>query len=335
MQSAYLCALTLAFQLRGGLERSGRVWSLRGADPHPTTQGSAVVVGAVRDAAPSVGHALEQLDALCRHFNPCTILVYENDSTDGTVGVLKNFRASAGVNFSLLSRDPAPVAKSRTRRLARIRNLLLERAGDLDYEPDYLFVSDMDDCMSASPTSSVLRALRTQQAWDVVSFDRGDYYDSWALRCRGAEHNSQGLPAESTVASMRMLVDRACEACKAGLRGGRGRKVVVGNDTYAPVYSAFNSFAIYKFAITKGCEDTYSGENRDSMCARDPYCVEKGDCEHVSFHDCLRIENKARIMIADWELDPPLKKGGCGPVQRNHCTPSEQWLNQQAPRSHF
>lgn len=325
MQYAYLCALTLAFQLRGGVERAGRVWSLRGADPHSTTQGSAVVVGAVRDAAPFVGHALEQLDALCRHFSPCTILVYENDSTDGTLKVLQNFHASAGVNFDLLSRVHAPEARSRTRRLARIRNLLLERAGDLDYTPDFFFVSDMDDCMSATPTDSVLRALRSQEAWDVVSFDRGDYYDSWALRCKGAEHNSQGIPADSKVASMRMLVDRACEACKAGLRGGRGPKVVVGNDTYAPVYSAFNSFAIYKFAITKGCEGEYSGENRDSLCKREPACAAKGDCEHVAFHECLRHENNARIMIADWKLDLPLKKGGCGPVERNHCTMDEPY----------
>jgi hypothetical protein len=274
-----------------------------------------------------VGHALEQLDALCRHFDPCTILVYENDSTDGTLGVLKNFHVSAGVTFDLLTRVHAPDEEaSRTRRLAHIRNLLLERAGDLDYEPDFLFVSDMDDCMSAGPTSAVLRALRTQEAWDAVSFDRGDYYDSWALRCKGAEHNSQGIPAESKVASMRMLVDRACEACKAGLRGGRGPKVVAGNDTYAPVYSAFNSFAIYKFAMTKGCEVAYSGENKDSLCARDPVCIGKGDCEHVAFHECLRTENHARIMIADWKLDMPLKPGGCGPVTHNHCTMAEPYF---------
>lgn len=254
-----------------------------------------VIVGTARDIAAHIGRITKELKDVCEEVagstSRCTLLFFENDSRDGSRKLLENSGAKLvdEVHLNLTSR---------TARLAHARKSLLHKVKEVGYTPEFVMISDLDNCASAAPASAVTRAISSSQAWDVVSFDRGDYYDSWALRCEGADENTN-MPRLKPYAK-----------CLAGLRGGEGPKVVSGGDTYVPVHSAFNSFAIYKYSVVRGCEDSYTGDRNAGGhgCAGPGECTE--ECEHVPFHACLRDRQGARVMVADWKLNTP--GGGCG-----------------------
>jgi hypothetical protein len=113
------------------------------------------------------------------------------------------------------------------------------------------------------------------EQWDVITFNRQDYYDIWALRYSRYDVNLRahiGKDNFSPYSSIRTDIERQ-------LKESIGK--------YYPVYSAFSGLAVYKYDYTIGCK--YNGSSLESG--------NKQDCEHVAFHRCITAKHGGRIMI--------------------------------------
>lgn len=279
--------------------RTGNVLSAPQKVP-PRTSLTATIVGCARDAASTMQVVLADLAKLCDAFQDCRMIVYENDSADATLGELRQFQAK-DKRLQVVSEQHV-TKPSREQVIAHCRNRLLAEAARRP--PDLLLVADLDYSAALGPPKQVLRALRVD-AWDVVSFDRPDYYDLYALRCEnhdrwckasGALFGSDWKPPEYSEC------DPWGPSCLAGLArfGARGPRVrhKLGKktaDTYVPVLSAFGGLAMYRWNVIGECK--YDGE------ILLPDDTVHPECEHVGFHRCLK-DRGARIMIADWQLHP-------------------------------
>jgi hypothetical protein len=166
-------------------------------------------------------------------------------------------------------------------RLAMGRNILIERLEKLissdanEKSSIYTAMIDLDDMMTTPMDKKNFesRMLETKE-WDVITFNRKNYYDIWALRYSRYDMNLQAHYGsnEITAKIIRKDIERQ-------LNESIGK--------YYPVYSTFNGLAVYKYTYTIGCK--YNGSSLESGS--------KYDCEHVAFHKCISARHGGRIMI--------------------------------------
>jgi hypothetical protein len=169
----------------------------------------------------------------------------------------------------------------RTHRLAYGRNMLMgsvakhvkERKDNVDEV--FVAVMDLDDVNTHPFRKYVFEAaMNLYRSWDVVSFNRYDYYDVWALRYERYNFNLwTSVDAFALCDIIGRDIKSELERC---------------NSALYPVYSAFNGFGIYKYNYTQGCHYIGSYRIGDKTVA---------DCEHVPFHKCITEKHNARIMI--------------------------------------
>ena len=144
--------------------------------------------GAVQNAERYLPYIFRNIENLSALFSEVGYVFVENDSTDNTKKLMKDWGVSKS-NFHLIALDGLNTIPIRAIRLEIIRNTYLETIryhSDLrDF--DYLAVLDMDDVAvhlidikEASNAIKFLSDSTTRAA--VFANQRGTYYDMWALR---------------------------------------------------------------------------------------------------------------------------------------------------------
>lgn len=186
---------------------------------------------------------------------------------------------------------------SRTTRLAFGRNALLANIHsqakankEQTLENSYLLVLDFDDIntrpLNMTAVETVLTDPKVANEWDAVSFNRGYYYDIWALRYSRFNVNVWNFGAQSSM--MRDII----EADLISLLNPNEAQLF-------PVESAFNGIAFYRLKSTLNC--AYNGTNSEVFSAFTLYNHTRAtipeECEHVAFHRCITHQNKGRVRI--------------------------------------
>lgn len=221
--------------------------------------GAALIVGCARNVGPSVDHVLSEMHRLGARFSDYEILVYENDSTDGTLSAL---RRHEGPRVRILSETN--VRGPRTVRLARARNILLDAARAMADRFRWLIVMDMD-FVNRINMHGIDTAVASWDAlrWNACTAVTIKYYDFFALRLPG-------------------FMDYNCRQDKEAI--ARRGSCFTYDGTFRPdrvlwVDSAFNGLAIHRMdAVARSSDAKYKGEG------------ESGEevCEHVPFYKALK-----------------------------------------------
>lgn len=149
---------------------------------------SAVFVGCARNAAQYLPSVLQNLERWSQLFEKTAFVFVENDSTDRTPQVLKQWLAKQRHGQLLRLDGLVSSEPSRTARLSVARNAYLDYVRSSSYaHHQYLVIVDFDD-VNAVPIcerdfAAALDFLEnTDEAIGVFSNSAPVYYDVWALR---------------------------------------------------------------------------------------------------------------------------------------------------------
>lgn len=218
------------------------------------------------------------------------IIIYYDISTDNTLDLLKAYALkNRKVIFFVNKETPLPV--HRTHRIARGRNVVLEKfRSDFPYY-NYFIVMDCDNVCAYNFKTGLLRECLHRKDWDMISFQHPQgYYDIYALSV---------FPYV-----MNCFLFRDANMAKKSLMAQFNR---MRKDDLAYVLSAFNGFGIYRTKKFTNCY--YDGNARidyiprtwlnANVRAAGPTIQPAGaeDCEHRFFHISAFLKNKARITV--------------------------------------
>lgn len=256
-----------------------------------------VITAVTRDTERYILKTLQNMLKIGKNFNDFRIVIYENDSKDRTLKILKKFENNHK-RMKLLTEKNVEI-NSRTKRLAYARNMVLDYVISNDETKNYDYIINMDTDnignLNLTGLKHCFNKLNTNN-WDVLGAVTKKYYDIWALRCNAINYNchdavrhdvQKGIPKKiSTKMHIRRFqIDyRNMNSHKNGL---------------IPVKSCFNGLAIYKMNKIKNCR--YDGSNNGcplpkNLRNHNNICISR-DCEHVDFHKQMKNKNDAKIFI--------------------------------------
>ena len=284
-------------------------------------RGGCYIGGCVRNCAAHLPSVFANIRAMSSAFSECTIIIAYDESTDGSLAILRGFVAQFPRMTILI--NSKPLSRMRTENIANARNSILGEINrqelvrqelvrqELVYK--YFIMMDMDDvCASPINTSVLSRYLGAGEVdrWDSLSFNRPGYYDIWALSldpylisCWHWDPNpvppSHFGSREVTTIMGKYVIDRL-----AALR----------DDELLECYSAFNGFAIYK--LSHFSEGSYDHNFLSSLKLIPSQLIQQNmavlgrqfnmysieDCEHRYFHFQAIVSRQARIRISPCRL---------------------------------
>jgi glycosyltransferase involved in cell wall biosynthesis len=253
----------------------------------------------VRNCAPFLPKVFENIDALRTLFPSFVLIVAYDHCEDGSETLLKYYqRMSSFPVYLLPDQNSSPY---RTVRIANARNRCLDQLEKLklDHPIDIHFMIDADDVNIEPWNLTLIRYYLSNRSpdWDVMTFNRSDYYDIWALMYPPFQHHCWGFARHSreVVSFMKKDIQQKLKQYE-----------------LFPCQSAFNGFAIYKSNVFHG--KRYCGEYKElkklipekarqqtlnalsiPKLQIDPFFRES--CEHLYYH--LSVPN-AKIFISSY-----------------------------------
>ena len=254
----------------------------------------------VRDCAPYLPNVFKNLDRMRQLFVDFTLIVAYDNCMDESEELLKEYQAKCTYPVYLFKVENK--SKHRTFRIAKARNVCLEKLETLDV--DFHFMIDADDVNMESWNITLLKHYLSRADWDALSFNRKDYYDIWALMYSPFKHHCWGFGKYSwdVVRYMKQDIQYRLERC----------------DDLFECDSAFNGFSIYRTPLFRGLR--YDGEyknlrrfireeeRKNTLVALAPMGlpVETDEtfvqsCEHLYYHLSAK-QRHARICISRYSI---------------------------------
>jgi hypothetical protein len=243
----------------------------------PRLNSGAVFAGIAKNVFPYISKVLGNIDACASGLAKKTVIVVENDSSDGTQEVLQRW-ASASKDHIYIHPGDMPSGSTRTERLAHFRNIYLEEIEKEKYLGfEYVVVFDCDNIISSWIDSEVfIEAIEFLAKADenaaVFANTRGFYYDVWTLR------HPVWCPGDCWGEVERLSAFTSHTEAVLTCVGGRQIRIKP-SSAPIPVSSAFGGLAIYKRKHLVGRR--YSAHNPDGTSA----------CEHVALNESIFREN--------------------------------------------
>ena len=251
---------------------------------------SIIVCSIVRNAEKGLRRNVPVVKALCRRFGDYRVVVYENDSTDGTKEVLREWMAEDGEHVFALLHDtdatktiPAASAvtvnpffsRKRIAKMADLRNQYLAFVEKEGWTADYLMVVDLD--VAQLDLEGILSSFAEDApGWDAVtaygystspSLQRR-YHDTYALVKKG----------EAVVPQTEKSIHDNALAFAAALEKGE----------WVRVDSAFGGLSIYRFECVRGLRYQVTDNEDERVEVR---------CEHQSIYAQMRSRGFDRIYV--------------------------------------
>lgn len=268
-------------------------------------EGTVVIGILARDCADSLCRNIPRVEELGSLFDDYNVLVYENDSKDGTTERLQkwateNDHVTAVCETTQQTTIPCKSAhcpypsKSVTRiaKMAGFRNRLLDEIKSR-YTPDYFVFIDID-IENFDPTSIVAAMHEAPKGWGglfasghVYFAESGGHekaspfqYDTYAFMQEGVNYReTRGWIVSSNFHNITAYV--ADENLS---------KVA-----YLPCSSAFNGIGVYRGEAIEGLR--YSVEQTEELRS-----VGACFCEHVPFNACVREKGFGLYVCRDMEV---------------------------------
>lgn len=203
-----------------------------------------LICGTCKNVEPFLQNDFQNIEALGNHFEDYFAVISENNSSDNTPSILKNWaknNSRAMVISEHLTRDQLLEGAlcfdkdenpSRMENIARARNRLLEVVRQSQFDDyDFVIMADLD-FRHGWPINEIVRTIRDKgdQDWDCVTangISGRSYYDRYAFR-----DNSFPFGPELLGEPWWQNLGRT--------------PIQFQGDKWVPVYSAFGGLAIYK-----------------------------------------------------------------------------------------
>ena len=248
-----------------------------------------IICGIVRNAERGLKRNIPEIKRLCQMSKGYKVFVYENDSTDMTKKLLKEWHDSdpANVFVSLNDTSAQPTIPSvsdvpsinpfysqkRIDKMAKLRNAYMQFVDDMGWSADYFVVVDLD---VARISADNIMSSFVREDWDAVTAFgystspklKRRYHDTYALTELGDEENPQ--TEEKIIRNSEKY---------ANLNDG---------DPWVRVFSAFGGLAIYRFESIKGVR-------YEALKNNDPRVQVK--CEHYSIYYQMKRRGFDRVYI--------------------------------------
>lgn len=250
---------------------------------------SLIICSIVRNAEVGLRHNIPVISQLCQKVGSYEVIVFENDSTDRTKQLLRDW-ASEDPHVHVSCEDNkqymVPDAgleetatvnpfygKRRIGKMVALRNQYMDFIAEHNLSADYLVVVDLD--VNKISLTGILSSFMHDGSWDAVTAFgysigpklRRRYHDTFALE----EYGSIQRPR--TEENIRSLQDK--------YRNLNG-------DNWVRVDSAFGGLAIYRFAAVEGLRYQLLGNDDKRVVCR---------CEHTSLAIQMRERGYDRIFI--------------------------------------
>ena len=250
--------------------------------PSPPLPFTALIAGLVRDNADTLHASAAQIEAIGSLFSSYSVVLVENDSSDGTGPMLSEW-ARANSRVTVSSHNFNNRKRPSHQFLADLRNKYLSHARSLPAAsaPDVIVVLDID--LQAVDVEGVREASERVARGDHVGltangFTReGRYYDIFALK-----DPQRDLTWDTSVMG-KIYVS------KDGPKGDREMfekwcPAICDDGSVIPVESAFSGVAVYSAKEALKCK----------------YSSSDDECEHVAFSACLNENrgDKGQLSIA-------------------------------------
>lgn len=241
------------------------------------SQKTLIICGIVRNAEKPLKRNIPIVDELCTYFNDYRIIVYENDSTDGTKQVLSEWHKKdpKRIHVSLnICNEPLTIPRnnppsgvnrffchSRISKMVSLRNRYMDYIDQQGWSADYLMVIDLD--VAQLFLNTILDTLNNEREWDAITaygyslsptFKRR-YHDTYAL----TTWENFNIPQTEDII----------------LRKNHQFDKYTTSDDWISVASAFGGMAIYRYEAVKNL--------RYHIVKNDDSDVEVR-CEHFSIY---------------------------------------------------
>lgn len=226
------------------------------------SQYKVVICGISRDNAGEL--PIQHIEATGELFQDYRVIVFENDSTDGTRELLQQWQASNS-RIQIISKNYNNRKRPNIAFLAKCRNKYLKALRTYQ-DFDLMMVVDMD-MKYGWDINGICDSFAKIDQWDAVG-SNGVYTQDGKMWDMFAFRNTEFPQTSRRPDYWTRIVPR-----------GTSKHYCIGTDLM-PVDSCFGGLAIYKRAFLDGCR----------------YESPDGDCEHVAFHSMFQ-RNGGRIVM--------------------------------------
>jgi hypothetical protein len=261
-----------------------------------------VFAGCARNCAEFLPGTLANIDRIAGLFTDASFVLIENDSTDATRTLLREW-CNSHPTAHLITRDDFYTSAPRTIRLARLRSEYTALVKRKFADRDYLVVLDCDN-VNASEINldAVMRAVdflaQDKSRAGVFANSLPVYYDMWALR------HPELCPGDALeevldyAARFRVPADEAFTNTFA--------KRIFQLEVDGPsleVDSAFGGLAIYKMSSILTNRAPFIGYKKKVLPSQKGW-TEVGFqlCEHVSFNAGFRARGE-KLFVLPWLIN--------------------------------
>lgn len=136
-----------------------------------------IVIGCARNIEQHLNTTLNKINMIKELFKSTKVIIFENDSTDNTLNILKDWEKNKIIKLITEKNVPG----LRTERLAHARNILYNEA--MKYNFDLLIILDLDIIIRDLSKESILSCFDIKEDWAMLGGNQTNkYYDLWALR---------------------------------------------------------------------------------------------------------------------------------------------------------
>jgi glycosyl transferase family 25 len=283
-----------------------------------TTKLNIAICGCTINSASYIKKNIQNLDQIRDMFKSVDIIVYENDSKDNTVHILREMHNNGIIKLISEKGIKQKYKNIKTQILAHGRNNLIEYVTKNKY--DYMIMIDLD-ALDVFNIDGIKHAFEYDTTkWDVLTGNcKERYYDIWALRM----NKRHGTATHSKI--WKTVLDYDCwdmfwhlqQNIKPSTRKkwnadmyllrryciGNFQKHISYDFPLLQVESAFNGIGIYNVSKIKNCK--YSAKYEICTCKSrgikdscSNYIYKMGGCcEHIAFHKDIREKNGGKIFI--------------------------------------
>ena len=230
-----------------------------------------VIAGTARDIEKYLPGTKNKLEMVKSLFRSGKIIIYENDSKDKTLDILKHWEKEGLIQLITEKNIPG----KRTQRLSHGRNTLLKEA--MKNKFDFYIVMDLDDIIEKLEPEGVLSTFKMKEDWAMVGGNQINrpYYDIWTLRTFDDWLDFDYLVCKD--------IERKGEdyCFKSRLRE------IPPDAEPIQVKSCFGGIGIYKKKYLENCN--YGNGLRNNT-------INVEECEHVKLNECI-TRNGGKIYI--------------------------------------
>jgi len=225
-----------------------------------------LVLGISRDNRRQLQSVIEHVEATAKQFADYKVIIFENDSNDGTKFMLRLW-SWFNNKVEILSQDFNIQKRLSIKFLAYIRNKYLDQIEGKYPDYDILMILDMD----------------MYRGWDVRGiYDTFSQFNNWQAICANGLDPETGKKMYDSFAFRSDEFPHGMEVEDYWSKfAPLAQKIYPINTPLIPVKSCFNGLAFYKREFIAGCR--YDSINED--------------CEHIAFNQCIKDKNGGKMYL--------------------------------------